>query len=60
VIAAYIGVTAIKLSRRRALEAQAATHETKVAAGLAPASPGGQATPPPEAPAGGQPSHSKT
>jgi len=33
-IASYIGVTAIKLSRKRALEAQMAAREAKVAAGL--------------------------
>jgi len=54
-IAAYIGVTAIKLSRKRAHEAQMAAREAKVAAGLAaphPAEPGAPAPTPPE-PAGG-------
>lgn len=39
VFAAYVGVIAIKIARRRAIEAQAAAYETKVAAGLAPPEP---------------------
>lgn len=37
ILAAYVGVTAIKVARRRAIEAEAAARDTKVAAGLAPA-----------------------
>ncbi|CAG0979486.1 putative undecaprenyl-phosphate N-acetylglucosaminyl 1-phosphate transferase [Phycisphaerales bacterium] len=39
IFAAYVGVIAIKIARRRAIEAQAAAYEAKVAAGLAPPEP---------------------
>ncbi|MDX2131531.1 MAG: MraY family glycosyltransferase [Planctomycetota bacterium] len=35
ILGAYVGVTAIKIARRRAVEAEAARHDTRVAAGLA-------------------------
>jgi UDP-GlcNAc:undecaprenyl-phosphate GlcNAc-1-phosphate transferase len=52
VMAAYIGITAIKISRKRTLEARAAAHSDKVAAGLVPPD-GAPAAPAPPAPDGG-------
>jgi len=49
ILGAYVGVTAIKIARRKAIEAQAAAFDARVAAGLAPAQPTPQ--PPPSTPA---------
>lgn len=49
VLAAYIGVTAIKIARRKHIEEQAAAFDARVAAGLAPAS-GSPEHPPASAP----------
>lgn len=55
ILGAYVGVTAIKIARRRAVEAQAARHDARVATGLAPTTPGVKAGDPARVvpPAGG-------